>query len=161
MTGKRPVAREDQRLTVTRPNVLIIMCDELNASVMSCYGGPVPMPNLDRLASEGLIIDQVTCPSPSCSPSRASLVTGLYPHAHGIVHNVSRREFPAWYAFIGEPKGEEGLKANDVTTESVLYQAGYQTHHYGRWHLLDDDLPYYRDMYRDHCEYAADMATVF
>jgi arylsulfatase A-like enzyme len=76
------------------PNILTILCDQLNASVTSVYGGPVPTPNLERLARQGVVFTNATCPTPFCSPSRASLVTGRWPHAHGIVHNVSRIDYP-------------------------------------------------------------------
>jgi len=140
-----------------RPNILLIMCDQLSARVLGCYGGAAPTPNLDRLAAEGKVFDAAFCPTPFCSPSRASLITGLYPHAHGIVYNVNRRDYPA----IETPASEEGLKRDDVTTERLLHAAGYRTHHFGKWHLTDDDLPYYADMYREHIEYARDMATCF
>ena len=78
-----------------RPNVLIIMCDQLSAGVLGCYGGPVPTPNLDALARDGVIFTDATCPTPICSPSRASLITGLYPHTYGIVYNVNRPDYPA------------------------------------------------------------------
>ena len=124
-----------------RPNVLLIMCDQLNAGVLGCYGGQVPTPNIDRIAREGVRFDNAVCPTPFCSPTRASIVTGQYPHAHGIVTNVNRRDYPA----IRSPATEEGIKAADVTTEKLLHGAGYSTHHYGKWHLLDEDLPYYED----------------
>ena len=71
------------------------MCDQLNAGVLSCYGGPVPTPNIDRVAQEGVRLDHAVCPYPVCSPSRASMITGLYPHTHGIVHNVMRLDYPS------------------------------------------------------------------
>jgi len=141
----------------TGPNVLIIMCDQLNASVLGCYGGDVPTPNIDRIAHEGVRFDNAVCPTPFCSPTRASIITGLYPHAHGIVTNVNRRDYPA----IPSPMTEEGIKAADVTTEKLLHAAGYATHHYGKWHLMDEDLPYYTDMYGEHHEYAAELTGPF
>jgi len=140
-----------------QPNVLLMMCDQLNASVLGTYGGPVPTPNLDRIADGGVVFTDATCPTPFCSPSRASLITGLYPHSHGIVTNVNRRDYPA----IPAPPTEEGIKETDATTERVLNAAGYDTHHYGKWHLLDDDLSYYPDMYAEHGAYAEEMADVF
>jgi len=139
------------------PNVLILMCDQLNAGVLGCYGGPVRTPHIDRLAREGVRFDNAVCPTPFCSPSRASLITGLYPHTHGIVVNVNRRDYPAY----DSPPTQEGIKAADVTTEKLLHAAGYSTHHYGKWHLMDEDLPYYTDMFGEHHEYAREMAPVF
>lgn len=140
-----------------RPNILFLWCDQLNASVLEPYGGPVPTPNLTRLAKSGVVFENATCPTPFCSPSRASVETGRYPHAHGIVHNVSRRDYPA----IPAPSTEEGLKADEPTLGKCLHDAGYATHHYGKWHLLDDDLPYYPDMYTEHGAYAEEMRDTF
>jgi len=141
----------------TQPNVLLLMCDQLNASVLGCYGGPVPTPNLDRLAAQGVRFTDATCPTPFCSPSRASIVTGQYPHTHGIVHNVNRRDYPA----IPAQPTEAGIQTRDRITDAVLAEAGWATHHYGKWHLLDDDLPCYPDMFGEHHGYAAEMAETF
>ena len=139
------------------PNILLMMCDQLTPGVLGCYGGPVPTPNLDSLADEGVLFTDATCPTPFCSPSRASLITGLVPHRHGIVYNVNVRDYPA----IGGPATEEGVKAGDVTTGKLLAEAGYDTHHFGKWHLQDDDLPYFPDTFGEHREYADAMAEVF
>lgn len=143
--------------STTSPNVLIIMCDQLTAGVLGCYGGPLPTPHVDRLAREGVCFRSAICTTPFCSPTRASIITGLYPHTHGIVYNANRRDYPA----IEAPPTEEGIKAADTTTEKILFAAGYSTHHYGKWHLMDEDLPYYTDMYGEHHEYAAEEAETF
>jgi arylsulfatase A-like enzyme len=137
--------------------VLLIMCDQLNASAIGCYGGPVPTPHLDRLAREGVRFTQATCTTPFCSPARASIVTGLYPHRHGIVGNVNRIDYPA----IGGPPGETGITVDDATTDKLLSASGYSTHQYGKWHLSGDHLPYYSDTYGEMIEYAREMAEVF
>jgi len=142
--------REKQR----PPNVLLIMCDQLNASVLSCYGGPVETPNIDRIAREGVRFDQAVCTTPYCSPTRASIVTGMYPHAHGITVNVGRLS-------RDRRRGQEGIRADDVTTEKLLHAAGYATHHYGKWHLWQGPLPYYTDMFRPGQEYVREMAATF
>ncbi|MFQ6130445.1 MAG: sulfatase [Armatimonadota bacterium] len=129
-----------------RPNVLIIMCDQLTASCLGCYGGPVPTPNIDRIAQEGVRFDNATCPTPFCSPSRASFVNGLYPHAHGIVLNCGARQ--------------KGITPEDLTTEKILYESGYATHFYGKWHLLGEPVPYYTDMYKP-SDYQRDMQETF
>lgn len=129
-----------------KPNVLILMCDQLNAGVLGCYGGPVLTPNIDRLARNGVLFTNAICTTPYCCPSRASLVTGLYPHQHGVVINIP-------YC--------RGLNEKDVTTEKLLHEAGYATRHAGQWHLEESGhdstatavLSYYPDMYRIHVEY--------
>ena len=131
-----------------RPNILFMMCDQLNANALSCYGGPVQTPNIDRIAANGVRFTQATCTTPFCSPTRASIVTGMYPHAHGIVLNAA-------------PRRQQGIGPEDITTEKVLNQAGYITHHYGKWHLEGSELSYYPDMFRSGREYAEKMAPVF
>ncbi len=139
------------------PNILTIICDQLNPAVTSVYGGPVPAPNMERLARRGVVFTNATCPTPFCSPSRASLVTGRWPHAHRIVHNVSRIDYPA----ITSPSTEQGLLASDITADQLLHRAGYSTHQYGKWHLSGDPLAYYPDQYGEHREYAREMAGTF
>lgn len=134
------------------PNVLFIMCDQLSATALSCYGGPVPTPHIDRLAREGVRFNQATCTTPFCSPTRASIVTGMYPHAHGIVVNCKHTP---------SPSAQRGIDADDVTTEKLLYDAGYATAHYGKWHLFGQRLPYYTDMFCPGFEYTREMADTF
>lgn len=140
-----------------KPNILIIMCDQLNASVMSCYGGQVKVPAMEKLAGDGAIFDKAYCQTPFCSPSRASVITGLYPHGHGLTGNVMRLDYPVCRA----PETEEGINNADVTTEKILHGAGYKTAHYGKWHLLGEVPDYYPDMYREHYEYRKDAAALF
>jgi arylsulfatase A-like enzyme len=67
-----------------RPNILFIICDQLNASALSSYNGPVKTPQIDRIGAEGIRFTDATCVLPFCSPTRASLITGRYPHSIGI-----------------------------------------------------------------------------
>lgn len=130
------------------PNVLVIMCDQLQASVMSCYGGPVSTPNIDRIAEGGVIFNNATCPTPVCSPSRASLMTGLYPHTHGITMNISN---------------VQGIHDDEVTKDHLLGKAGYQTHYLGKWHLEHNGkLPsYFPESYRYDYEWRNEMQARF
>ncbi len=120
-----------------RPNILLIMTDQLQARVISCYGGPVDTPNIDRIAREGVKFNQAVCPTPFCSPTRASMIMGVYPHTHGVVLNVDESR-------------QKGLFMDDVTTEKILWKNGYKTRHYGKWHLHGSDMEYYPDQYRMH-----------
>jgi len=129
------------------PNVLFFLLDQLAVGVCSYDGGPVPTPNIDRLAGEGVKFTQATCPTPYCSPTRMSAITSKYPHQHGITLNVG------W--------NQKGITINDVTTEKILWENGYETHHYGKWHLEGDDMPYYTDMYRQFPEHLDAMKDVF
>ncbi len=141
----------------SRPNILLLMCDQLSAGVLECYGGQARSPNISRIASDGAMFTNAICPYPICSPSRASMITGKAPHSHGITHNVNRLDYPS----IPSPSTEEGLKADDLTTGRILSSEGYETHHYGKWHLSDGRLPYYEDMYRENQEYLSEIAEVF
>ena len=73
-------------------NVLFLMTDEQHYRSLSITGNRyVQTPNMDRIAREGVLFDSATCVTPYCSPSRASIVTGVYPHRHRILMNVSPR----------------------------------------------------------------------
>lgn len=140
-----------------RPDVVLILCDQLSPRFLGCCGAPWRTPNIDRIAAEGVLFREATCPWPVCSPSRASLITGLYPHGHGICHNVMRRDYPA----VPSRRGEEGIRSEDVTTEKLLALSGYDTYHAGKWHLTDEDLWYYPEMFREHLEYGRQMSSYF
>jgi arylsulfatase len=108
-----------------RPNVLLIINDDMGYSDIGCYGGEVDTPNLDRLAANGVRLTQFYN-TPRCSPSRASLLTGLYPHQTGI-------------GILTYPTGPEGyagdLSRDTVTIAEVLRQSGYRTYMSGKWHV--------------------------
>jgi arylsulfatase A-like enzyme len=141
-----------------KPNIVIFICDQLNPDALSCYKGPVATPNIDKLADNGLIFNNAVCPYPVCSPSRASLVLGTYPHDHGIVHNCN-----AGYPEIRNPHSEteEGITNADLTIDRILYEAGYNTMQYGKWHLKGEDLGYFKEGYDEHSDYKSEMAEFF
>jgi choline-sulfatase len=102
---------------VKRPNVLIIATDQQRADCLSCAGHPqVKTPNVDRIAREGTRFSQATTVSPVCMPARASFISGLYPHNHGIWENSG------------------GLPAGDETFFHHLQGQGYFTAHIGKSH---------------------------
>ena len=115
-----------------KPNIIIIMSDDMGFSDLSCYGGEIPTPNIDNLAMNGLRFTQFYNTA-RCCPTRASLLTGLHPHQAGIGHMVEDRGTPAF-------KGD--LSKNAVTIAEVLKANGYSTYLSGKWHITPyDDSP--------------------
>lgn len=109
----------------SRPNIIIIMADDVGFSDIGCYGGEVSTPNLDRLAREGVRFTQFYNMG-RCCPTRASLLTGLYPHQAGIGHMVESAGSDAY-------RGD--LSPRTVTIAEALKPAGYRTYAVGKWHV--------------------------
>ncbi len=117
--------------TTTKPNVLLILADDLGFSDLGCYGSEIATPNLDALAQSGIRFTQFYNCS-RCCPSRASLLTGLYPHQAGV-GSMSSDE--------GRPGYRGSLQPRCVTIAQVLKSAGYQTAMAGKWHVGDRQPP--------------------
>jgi len=81
------------------PNIVLIMADDMGFSDIGCFGSEIATPNLDRLAARGLRFTQFYNGA-RCCPTRASLLTGLYPHQAGIGHMVDDRGFPAYQGHL-------------------------------------------------------------
>ncbi|MFC2123393.1 sulfatase [Bacteroidota bacterium] len=127
------------------PNVILFFSDELDPGYVSAYDGPIPTPNIDKLASEGIRFDRAFVTAPMCTPSRFSLLTGLYPGRcdHPQFLDAYPREDPytiAWNTYLTE---------TIVTIPKVLSKHGYFTGMVGKWHIgrLPDDIeiPVFRD----------------
>ncbi|MCC2671305.1 MAG: sulfatase [Armatimonadetes bacterium] len=110
----------------SRPNIVVIMADDMGYSDLGCYGGEIRTPNLDRLASGGLRFTQFYNAA-RCCPTRASLLTGLYPHQAGVGHMVDTPK-PA-------PGYRGDLNRSSVTLAEVLKSSGYHTLMTGKWHV--------------------------
>jgi N-acetylglucosamine-6-sulfatase len=114
-----------------RPNVLFIMSDDHTAQAVGAYATVLkplnPTPTLDRLAAEGITFDNAFCSNSICTPSRASIITGQYPHVNGVTDLTGR---------ILPPK---------QTLPILFRQAGYQTAMIGKWHLkVEPNFDYYK-----------------
>src|SRR5947207_16002530 len=83
-----PLTASPKSTAGQRPNVLFILCDDLRWDALGYAGNPyVKMPSIDRLARQGVVFKNTFCTTSLCSPSRASILSGLYAHTHGVVNN--------------------------------------------------------------------------
>ncbi|MGB7343948.1 MAG: arylsulfatase [Pirellulaceae bacterium] len=108
-----------------KPNIIYIMSDDMGFSDIGCYGSEIETPNLDSLADNGLRFTQFYNTA-RCCPTRASLLTGLYPHQAGIGHMMNDRGHDGY-------RGE--LNRQCVTIPEVLKSAGYKNYMAGKWHV--------------------------
>ena len=114
-----------QQEKAEKPNVILILVDDMGYSDIGCFGGEIGTPNIDRMASEGVQFTQMyNCAR--CCPSRASLLTGLYPHQAGIGHMTVDLGTPAYQGYLNE---------QCATIAEVLGAAGYHTLMSGKWHV--------------------------
>jgi arylsulfatase A-like enzyme len=101
-----------------RPNILYVFADQLRAHSVGCYGNSeVQTPNLDKLASQGLLFRNTFANTPVCCPARANMLTGVYAHRNGMIANDLR------------------LRESETTIAEILGSAGYRTGFLGKWHL--------------------------
>lgn len=108
-----------------RPNILLILSDDMGYSDLGCFGGEIATPNLDALAANGLRFTQFYNAT-RCCPTRASLLTGLYPHQAGMGFMVRKVDHPGY-------SGD--LSRQAVTIAEVLRAGGYRTGMTGKWHV--------------------------
>ena len=106
-----------------RPNVVILLADDLGYQDVGCYGGPVKTPAIDSLAARGTRFEQFYSGCAVCSPSRATLLTGRHHIRAGV------------YSWIHDDSQDSHLLEREVTLAEVLKDAGYATAHFGKWHL--------------------------
>ncbi|MDG2470454.1 MAG: sulfatase [Pirellulaceae bacterium] len=101
-----------------QPNVVLVLCDDIRWNALSCAGHPhLRTPHIDSLAKEGVFFQNTFCTTSLCSPSRASILSGLYAHAHGVTNNFT--DYP------------EDL----ASFPRQLQESGYETAYIGKWHM--------------------------
>lgn len=108
-----------------RPSIVLILADDLGFSDLGCYGSEIPTPNIDALAKNGVRFTQFYNTA-RCCPTRASLLTGCYPHRAGVGHMVKD---------LGKPAYRGDLSPRCVTIAEALRPAGYRTAMAGKWHV--------------------------
>ena len=113
------------RAPAKRPNIVLVMVDDMGFSDIGCYGGEINTPNLDRLAAGGLRFTQFYNTA-RCCPTRASLLTGLYPHQAGVGHMVDNKGYPSYQGYLND---------RCVTIAEGLKPAGYRTLMSGKWRV--------------------------
>lgn len=124
-----------------RPNILVILADDLADWHLGCYGHPhILTPNLDRLAAEGTRMANSFVCTPICSPSRATFFTGRVPRQHGIKDFISGR------AGGNPPQGHDVNSppenwAHEIMLSDILAKAGYACGYIGKWHMFNDSQP--------------------
>ncbi len=124
----QPICGQSQPAAAQKPpNFVIILADDMGYGDAGCYGGWLDTPHLDRLAAQGLRFTDFHSNGVVCSPTRASLLTGRYPHRAGITGVIN--------ADPKHPTHHLGLNPAEVTFSKLLQSAGYATAIFGKWHL--------------------------
>lgn len=108
-----------------RPNIVLILVDDMGYSDIGCFGSEIATPNLDRLSAKGVRFTQMYNGA-RCCPSRASILTGLYPHQAGIGHMTTDLGLPAYQGYLND---------RCVTIAEALGDSGYYTLMAGKWHV--------------------------
>ncbi|MED5348513.1 MAG: sulfatase-like hydrolase/transferase, partial [Pseudomonadota bacterium] len=124
------LAQQQQQLqSVTKPNIVILLADDLGWGDVGYHNSDVVTPNIDTIARSGVAFDRFYV-NPTCSPTRASLLTGQFSTTHGVNGPIQ------WHS-------KQGLPLEWPTLPGFLKQAGFQTHLVGKWHLGNADTAYW------------------
>lgn len=138
-TASAPLLAQRGGAAPARPNILLILADDLAAWMLGCYGNKeIKTPNIDAFARTGLRFLNSFVATPVCSPSRATLFTGRVPRQHGI------HDFLTPKPVENPPQGQQAPPpefANEVMISDVLSKAGYECGYVGKWHMGNDARP--------------------
>lgn len=134
--GCKMEKKSESKVDDQKPNIMVIMTDDMGYSDLGCYGGEISTPNVDKLASEGVRFTQFYNAS-RCCPTRASLMTGLYQHRVGLQVNG------------------HSLSQESITIAEALKKGGYQTGMSGKWHLSQT---YEKENLQEHMKWLANQA---
>jgi len=130
LLGPNALLASEEKESRVKPNVIYIMTDQQRNDTVRCSGNAeVYTPNLDRMAEEGVRFTSCYSSQPVCSPCRSSMVTGLFPHANGVVDNL----IP--------------LDPKHFSYPRAMRESGYRTCYVGKWHLGTDPVPPYFDVW--------------
>lgn len=124
------IASAPSNAQTKKPNIVLILVDDMGYSDIGAYGSEINTPNLDQLAKEGLRLKEFYNNS-ICAPTRASLLTGQYQHKAGVGYFDVNLGLPAYQGYLNK---------QSLTLAEVLKQAGYTTLHSGKWHVGNDSL---------------------
>lgn len=116
-------ANETQKQIGSTPNIIIFLADDLGYGDLACYGNKIiKTPNLDKFATQGLRLTQCYSASAVCSPSRSAILTGRTPYRNGVFTWIPENRLPY-------------LRTSEITSAKLLNEKGYDTGHFGKWHL--------------------------
>ena len=117
-----------------RPNVVLLLADDLGWTGLGCFGSDLyETPNLDKLCSQGIKFTNAYSACAVCSPTRASVMTGMYPARLRLTDFIAGQNRP--FAKMRIPDWTKGLESQHVTIAEALKAVGYKTAHLGKWHL--------------------------
>ena len=108
-----------------KPNIILILADDMGFSDLGCYGSEIKTPNLDKFSRESINFSQFHCGT-TCAPTRAGLMTGHYCNSTGVWHTIGGRSL---------------LRKDEWSLADALSENGYNTGMFGKWHL-GDEYPY-------------------